>query len=176
MNILLIILIIIAIPFIRALLLKKEYIIEREIIIDKPRQEVFDYIKFQKNGENYNKWIMTDPNMKKEFTGVDGTVGFIYAWDSENKQVGKGEQETKQITDGKRIDFEIRFIKPFEGKAGISMATDSVSENQTKVKWAFDGIRNYPMRIMHLLLNLKKMLGKDLQTSLANLKTVLEKK
>jgi hypothetical protein len=27
--------------------------------------------------------------MKKEYTGTDGTVGFISAWDSENKELGR---------------------------------------------------------------------------------------
>lgn len=35
---------------------------------------------------------MTDPNMRKNFKGTDGTVGFCYAWDG-NKKAGKGEQE-----------------------------------------------------------------------------------
>jgi hypothetical protein len=55
------------------------------------------------------------------------------------------------------------------------MITESSAGNQTRVKWIFDGLRNYPMKIMHLVLNLKKMLGRDLQTSLDNLKAVLEK-
>lgn len=31
--------------------------------------------------------------MKREFRGEDGTVGFVAAWDSENPDAGKGEQE-----------------------------------------------------------------------------------
>ncbi len=44
---------------------------------------------------------MTDPLMKKQFKGTDGTVGFLYAWDSQNNEVGKGEQEIERIKDGK---------------------------------------------------------------------------
>jgi hypothetical protein len=50
--------------------------------------------------------------MKKEFRGTDGTDGFVYAWDG-NKNAGSGEQEIKRITDGDRIDLEIRFARPF---------------------------------------------------------------
>jgi Polyketide cyclase / dehydrase and lipid transport len=175
MNIIIIILIIIAIPFILALFVQSEYFIERQIIINKPVMEVFNYIKFLKNAGNYNKWVMTDPNMKKEYKGTDGTVGFIYSWDSNNKQVGKGEQEIINIRNGERIDYEIRFVKPFEGKSNASLTTETTTGNFTKVTWVFKGIRNYPMKIMHMLFNLKKVLGKDLAASLANLKTVLEK-
>ena len=174
MNILILIIILISIPFILAVFLSNEYLIEREITINRPRHEVFDYIKFLRHAERFNKWVMMDPDMKKEFRGTDGTEGFVYAWDSNNKQVGKGEQEIRNISAGERIDYEIRFMKPFEKVSYAHITTTTVSENQTKVKWAFSGMRNYPMKIMHLLLNLKKILGNDLQTSLGNLKNVIE--
>ena len=87
-KILIVVVIIIAIPLIIALFIKKEYSIQREITINKPQQEVFNYVKYLKNQDNYSKWVMTDPAMKKDFRGTDGTVGFVYAWDSKNKNAG----------------------------------------------------------------------------------------
>ena len=72
--------IIIAIPLVVALFVKKDYVVEREIIINKPKAEVFEYIKFLKNQDNYSKWNMMDPDMKKTYQGTYGTVGFISAW------------------------------------------------------------------------------------------------
>jgi hypothetical protein len=153
-----------------------EYTIESEVVINKPSDEIFNYIKLQQNQNYYNKWVMADPAMKKEYKGNDGMVGFIYAWDSNNNQVGKGEQETKKIINGKQIDFEVRFERPFEGTSNTTMITEPLSENQTKVKWLFKGKLNYQMKIIHLLLNLKKALGKDMDKSLETLKTTLEAK
>src|SRR4051812_17891546 len=116
MTILIIVLLIIAIPLIMAATLSKVYAIEREVTIDKPCKEVFDYIKLIRNSENWSKWVMADPNSKKTSKGTDGTVGFIYGWDSENKNVGQGEQEIIAIKEGERVDYELRFIKPFENK------------------------------------------------------------
>ncbi|WP_254500404.1 hypothetical protein, partial [Salmonella enterica] len=72
---------------------------EREITINKSRQEVYDYIKYLKNQNNFSKWAKMDPAMKTEFRGTDGTVGFVSAWESAKKDVGKGEQEIKNLTD-----------------------------------------------------------------------------
>jgi len=179
MNTLLIILliigVIIAIILIAAALTPSGYVVEKEIIINRPNQRVFEYIKYLKNQDNYNKWVMVDPNHKKEYRGTDGTPGFVYAWDSDNKQVGKGELEIKHITEGKRVDLDILFIKPFEGKAAAYLTTEPAGNaNQTKVNWVFSGQRNFPMKIMHVVFNLTKMLGRDLNTSLTNLKAVLE--
>ena len=174
-KIFIILITLVVILLIVALFAKKDYDVEKEIVIDKPRQEVFNYIKFLKNQNNYSKWATMDPGMKKEYRGADGTVGFVSAWDSDQKEVGKGEQEIKKITDGKRIDYELRFIKPFESTEQTYMATDAVSENQTKVKWGFNGRMNYPMNLMLLCMNMEKMVGDDLQTGLNNLKNIVEK-
>ena len=178
MSIITIILVVIgaalAIILLAAASAKPEYSVQQEIIINKPKQEVFDYIKYSKNQNYYNKWWMMDPNARKEYTGVDGTPGFIMKWDSDNKQAGKGEQETKAITD-ERVDYEIRFIKPFEGTSPSYMLAKTISPTQTRVIWFFSGDRNFGMRIFHVLFNIKKMLGKDMLISLNNLKSILEK-
>src|SRR5262249_13104108 len=120
--ILIIIAVIIAIILIAAAATSTEYAIERDITINRPTDRVFDYVRHLKNQDNFNKWVMVDPNVRKEYRGTDGTPGFVYAWDSDNKQVGKGEMEIKRIAEGKRVDMDIHFIKPFEGDAAAYIA------------------------------------------------------
>ncbi len=173
MTILIIIAIIIALFFIVAYLSKRGYSLEREITIDKPAHEVFSYLKHIRNQDFFNKWVMMDPAMKKEFRGTDGTIGFIYAWDG-NKQAGAGEQEIKNITEDKKLDIEVRFTRPFAGIAYTPFTTQAISPNQTKVKWGMSSEMKYPMNIMLLFMNMDKMLGNDIQTSLTTLKKLLE--
>ena len=173
--ILLIIAAVVVFILIAAALSSAEYVVEQEIVINQPKQTVFDYIRITKNQNHYNKWWMMDPNARKEYTGIDGQPGFVMKWESDNKQAGKGEQETTRVTEGQRIDYEIRFIKPFEGISPSHIETAAITPNQTKVTWVFAGSRNFGMRIFHLLFNIKKMLGKDILTSLNNLKNILEK-
>jgi hypothetical protein len=126
-----------------------------------------------KNQDHYNKWVMMDPNLKKQYRGTDGTVGFVYAWEG-NDKAGKGEQEIREINEGKEMDIEIRFEKPFEGIAQTKMITQPVSQNQTKVVWTMKGESKYPMNITNLFTD--KMLGGDLSESLSGLKRILENK
>src|ERR1700754_2213779 len=72
---------ILVIVLIGAATLSNDYKVERDIIINKPSQDVYSFIKYLKNQDSYNKWVMMDPNVRTTFTGVDGTPGFIYAWD-----------------------------------------------------------------------------------------------
>jgi uncharacterized protein YndB with AHSA1/START domain len=166
--------IIIVIPLVAAFFVKKHYAVEREIIINKPKHLVFDYVRLLKNQDNFSKWATMDPGMKREYKGTDGHVGFVSAWDSKMKDVGKGEQEIKNIVEGERIDYELRFIEPWESTSPAYIITESVDENQTKVKWGFSGKFDYPMNLMLVFMNMDEILGNDFETGLANLKQTLE--
>ncbi|MCU0430848.1 MAG: SRPBCC family protein [Cytophagaceae bacterium] len=162
-------------PLFIALFLKKQFTVERDIVINKPKQEVFDFIKLLKNQDSYSVWALKDPSMKKEWRGTDGTVGFVSGWDSQNDEVGKGEQEIIGIQEGQRVDYELRFFKPMEGKDNAYMTTEALSDSTTKVVWGFKGNMAYPMNLMLLFFDMEQMLGADFQNGLSNLKKEVEK-
>lgn len=177
MNIALIILIvvvgIITLLLIIALFMKKKHYVRREIIINAQKQKVFDFLKFLKNQEQFNKWATAGKeNRKEEFIGTDGTVGFIYAW-SGDKSAGQGEKEIMNIVEGEKIETEIRFVKPFRTSANIIMETKSLSDNQTKVSMSNAGTLQYPLNI--LIPIVEKNFPKDMDDSLCKLKVILEK-
>ena len=174
-KILLFIGIFIGLVMVAAIFVKREYSVEREIIINKPKQQVFEYIKFLKNQDNYSTWAIMDPNMKKEYTGTDGTVGFISSWDSKDDQLGRGEQEIRKITEGDRIDFQLRFFEPIKSTSPAFMTTNSISPTQTKVKWGMSGTMDYPTNAVLLFMDVSEILGRDLTAGLTTLKGVLEK-
>jgi hypothetical protein len=175
-KIILALLIIVAIALIAGLFMTKDYAIEKEILVNKPKDSVFNYAKYLKNQDHYSVWNMKDPKMEKMYSGIDGTVGFIAGWNSKDKNIGVGEQEIKSIKDGERLDLELRFKVPFEATDNAYMITEAVSSSQTKVIWGFKGKMSYPMNIMLPIMGIEEMLGKDLQEGLVNLKTILEKK
>jgi hypothetical protein len=153
---------------------KKDYSVGKEIVINKSKNIVFDYLRLLKNQNKFSVWGSMDPNMKTEFRGSDGTEGFISAWESDNKNVGQGEQEILKIVDGERVDYEIRFIKPFKSTSWAYITTAIVNDNQTRVHWEFNGKMKYPANLMLLFMNMEKMVGGDLDKGLQNLKIILE--
>jgi hypothetical protein len=164
---------IIALLFIAGLFISKDMSAYREIVIYKPKAEVFNYIKYLKNQHNYSKWARLDPGMKNEYRGTDGAPGFINSWEG-NKKVGKGEQEILAVSDG-RLDTELRFEKPFKSIAKAKMTTEAAGDNATKVTWGFESKMNYPLNVMKLFMNMDKSIGDDFSTGLNNLKEVMEK-
>jgi hypothetical protein len=148
--------------------------IEKSIEINLSPALVFDYLKITKNQDNFSVWNMTDPNMKKNYRGTDGTVGFMYGWDSTLKNVGAGEQEITGIKEGKNIDYEVRFFRPMQNTAKINFHITGNGEESTVVVWKFDAPSKFPMSLVSPIF--KIMLGKDLEKGLKNLKRILEKK
>ncbi|MEP7373216.1 MAG: SRPBCC family protein [Chitinophagaceae bacterium] len=181
MNIIVTILVIvagiIALLLVIGLFMRKQHYVKREIVINAPRQKVFDYVKLLKNQDEFNKHAMAGPDRKKEFRGTDGTVGYVYAW-SGSKNAGEGEKEIMNIIEGKRIDMEIRFVKPMKASAIITIETESLSDpdsyqDQTKLSWSNTGTLKYPVNIMIPMM--EKHVVKDMDSSLSTLKNILEK-
>src|SRR3546814_7066188 len=133
-TILVILAIIGAIPLIAALFVKREFTSERQITVNKPKQEVFDYIKHLSNQKDYDVWHKMDPNAVTTASGTDGTVGFVHAWDG--TKIGKGEQEITNIVEGERMDTQLRFKEPFESEASCYLLTEAQGESTTFVKWS----------------------------------------
>jgi uncharacterized protein YndB with AHSA1/START domain len=159
-----------------ALFGRKSYMIEKEIRIKRSKNDVFEYIRYLKNQDYFNKWVMTDPSMKKTYTGTDGSSGFIYAWDG-NKKAGAGEQEIRQVIPGERIDIDIRFQRPFKGFAKVFLAVDAdqhSGKEGTRLRWLFSSRMPFPSNLALMLFRVDKILGKDIELSLRNLKTILE--
>ena len=172
MTFLYVVLALIALILFIAALLPKTVTISASTLINRPVKEVFEYVKHLKNQEYYSVWVMADPNVKLTYTGTDGTVGFISAWDSENKNVGKGAQEITNIEENHRYDVELRFEKPFQATNQAYTTTEPAGENQTKVTNVFVAHSAFPMNLMSVMM--KKMLLRDMNQTMANLMKVLE--
>jgi hypothetical protein len=155
---------------------KRKYTIVREITVNRPRQEVFDYISHFRNQPEYSKWLLLDPNTKIDFSGTDGEPGFTLSFNSKNKKAGKGEQEIKKIIRGERVEYDLRFLEPFEFVANGYTSAEAITENQTRVKWVYNSGMKYPMNILLLFMDMEKIIGTDAEETLGNMKSRIERK
>jgi len=147
--------------------------IEKSITINKSSRLVFEYLKITGNQDSFSVWNMADPNMKKSYKGTDGTIGFQYSWDSTVKNVGAGVQEITAIEDGKSIESSINFTRPMQNHGKTKFEITSLGTESTTVVWVFDSPSKFPMSLFSPIF--KRMLGKDLEKGLINLKSILEK-
>lgn len=173
MPVVLIVLTMVAVPFIVALFVRKDYSVEREIRINRPQKVVFDYIRYLKNHDQFSKWGKMDIHIVRQYYGTDGSIGFIAAWESIARNIGRGEQRITRIEAPQRIEIELRILKPYPSVAQLTMTTAPASRNESVVRWSFSSKMNYPSNLM-LLFNIEKAIGKDLEAGLKAIKQQLE--
>jgi hypothetical protein len=152
---------------------KKDYVVQRDVVVNKPSQPIYDYVKLFSNQMDFNAWLKMDPKTKTEIRGTDGTVGSVYAWESD--ETGKGEQTLVGMNNAHSLDYDLHFMKPMEGHAKNNISFESIADNRTKVVTRFSGHTPYPFNIMHLFMNMDKMIGDNMQAELNDIKTHMEK-
>ncbi len=165
-KILIILLIIIAIPLIVALFVSKDFKGYAEISINKPKQEVFDYIQNVENQRHFGVWFLMDPNIKTSSTGIDGTEGYKLEWESE--VVGNGSQTITKIAKNDSVisSFEFGFGDPAKGYFILK----EISPTETSLGWGISGKSPYPFNLMSLFMDNNE----SFETSVQNLKKILE--
>jgi hypothetical protein len=171
-KILLILASLVVVVLIAAAVMPKDFKIEQEIVINKPKSEVFDYLRMVKNENIWSPWAKKDPNIVQDYKGEDGTVGFVVSW-SGNSAVGVGEEEITNIVNNERIDLELRFQKPMKTTNKAYFITEDINNNQTKVTWGMEGRTPYPLNIICFFM--QKEVKKEFASGLNNLKKILEK-
>lgn len=151
----------------------KSYEVNRNITVNRTVSDVFQYLKYIKNQDNWSPWRKKDPNLTQSFEGSDGEVGFISKWKG-NKEVGMGEQEIKRIVENDRIETELRFLKPWKSESDAYIKVEEISADTTNVIWGFSGRNPFPFNIFMLFFSFEKAVGRDFEEGLDNLKQILE--
>ena len=148
---------------------KKEYAVERSIIIDAPQDVVWQHVKYFKNWSAWSPWYAKDSTMAWIFSGTDGELESAYAWTSEES--GSGEMTNTGLTEGEELIYHTHFLEPWESESAGYVRLRTV-DGGTEVKWGFSG---EVKGIASLFLNMDKMIGPDFEAGLALLKTHAEK-
>jgi hypothetical protein len=111
--------------------------------------------------------------MKRTFGTTTSGKGAYYAWEG-NKDVGKGSMEITASTSPSRLALKLDFIEPFEAHNTVEYSLKPAGDS-TNVTWAIDGPVPFISKVICLFVSMDKMIGKDFEAGLANLKAVAEK-
>lgn len=173
-KILLFLVSLVIIALIAAALMPKSYTVTVSETINKPKAEVYDYVKIFANQKEYSEWIKPDPNLNLVITGTDGTVGSKSYWKSNNSDVGEGSQTITAMSDDE-ISIDLAFIAPMEGTGKVLNKFESKDSTTTvlTVSTIFDA--PFPMNLPSILVG-KPMIEKTEKQIMVNIKQILEAK
>ncbi len=172
LNTILIIVLLIASALIYAATKPNTFRVQRSATIASPSEKVFALINDLPAWASWSPWEKKDLAMKKTYSGAAQGKGAILEWDG-NKDVGTGRMEILESTPSSTILIKLDFFKPFEAH-NTAEFTLAPNAGATEVIWAMYGPQPYMMKIMGIVMNMDKMVGKDFEDGLANLKALAE--
>jgi hypothetical protein len=163
------VLLLLAIILILGLTQPKDLAIERSIIIKGPQSAVFDQIANFKNWMHWSPWVAKEPSVKITYKGDDGAAGSSYHWLGD--ETGEGEMSSTQINNG-QMNFDLKFIKPWSGKAEGFLKTEVLASGETKVTWNMINHGSFPLNAMNYFM--EKIIGSDFENGLDLMKKFVE--
>ena len=167
------ILIILVVLLIIPLFLSKDLNYEKSIMIDASIDKVWKNVASLTAMDKWSPWNERDPNMARDLTGVDGSVGAKQSWVSKEKNVGEGSQTIVSVDEPTQISTKLEFIKPFKSQANAYVKLKEEG-SATQATWGFESQMPYPMNIMKLFMNFEKNMDKDFGAGLNKLKKISE--
>lgn len=153
------------------LIAPKDYTAERTIVIDAPREVVFQHVQYWANWAAWSPWAEMDTAMVVTIEGEDGLKGALYKW--VGTTTGAGEMEVTEVKMNESFDFHLHFTEPWDSHSDGYFRLKDV-DGKTEVAWGMYGEMPMPWNIMLLFQSMDKMMEKDYNKGLANLKAVVE--
>jgi len=147
--------------------------VERTVTIAAPPEAIYPYLADFQKWEAWSPYEKLDPALKRTFSGIPETIGAGYAWDG-NKKAGAGSMEIKETHPPLHLSLFLNFTRPIQANNLVDF-TLTPEGAQTTVSWAMVGQAPYLVKVMQMLINMDKMVGKDFAVGLANLKAVAER-
>ncbi|HEX7812829.1 MAG TPA: SRPBCC family protein [Burkholderiales bacterium] len=149
------------------------FTVQRSASIKAPPEKIFPLINDYRNWAAWSPYETRDPAMKRTFGPTTVGKGATYAWDG-NKEVGQGSMEIQESVPSSRVTIKLDFLKPFEAHNRVEFTLQPQGDT-TRVSWNMRGPAPFFSKVMQVFINMDKMVGRDFETGLANMKAVAEK-
>jgi hypothetical protein len=147
--------------------------VQRAIAIKAPPEKIFPLINDFHQWQSWSPYETKDPAMKRSFSGAASGKGAVYGWEG-NKNVGSGRMEILDSSAPSKIVIKLDFFTPFEGH-NTAEFTLLPQADVTNVTWAMHGPAPFMSKLMQVFMNLDRMIGKDFEIGLVNLKRLTER-
>jgi carbon monoxide dehydrogenase subunit G len=166
-------LIAVAIVLVQAAMKPDTFRVERTASIAAPPEKIFPLINNFRAWPGWSPYEKKDPAMKRTFSGPATGKGAAYAWDGD-KNVGAGRIEIADVSPPNKVTIKLDMIKPFPTHNIVNFTLEPKGQS-TNVTWAMQGPVPFMAKIVHVIVNMDRMVGGDFEAGLANLKALAER-
>ena len=146
--------------------------VERSLRIHASPERLHAMINDLHSFNTWNPYERKDPALKGSYGQTTVGAGARYGWES--NEVGTGSLAILETVPASKVTMALDFVKPFEAHNQAEF-TLQPEQDGTRVTWAMHGPVPYLAKVMHVFINVDRMVGTDFEAGLANLKTLAEK-
>ena len=172
------ILIVLALAFAAVLILAATkpdvYTVSRSQIVSAPAEQLHAIINTPREFERWSPYFPKDPQMTNSYSGPASGVGARHNF-AGNSQVGSGSVEIIRSTVPSEVAMLLTMLKPFAAQNEVTYSIVPQGSS-TQVTWTMTAKSPFFAKIISVFINMDKMIGKDFETGLVNLKAVAEKR
>jgi hypothetical protein len=147
--------------------------LQRSTTINASPQTVFALINDYRNWTAWSPWEKKDPNLKRTYSEPSSGKGATYAWEGD-KNVGKGSMTMTEATPASRVALNLDFEKPFQANNKVVFALESKGLT-TDVTWSMEGPTPFFAKVIHVFIDMDRMVGKDFEAGLSDMKAAAER-
>lgn len=148
--------------------------VQRSLSIAAPPAKIFPLINDLHAFQTWSPYEKKDPAMKRTHSGPASGPGASYAWDG-NKEIGVGSMQITEAVAPDRVTMKLDFLQPFEAHNIVDFTLVPNGYGSTEVTWALHGPSPFVSKLMGLVFDMDKMVGRDFDEGLASLKALAEK-
>lgn len=146
------------------------YKVERTKTISASPAIVYSQISNLKSWNSWTAWARMDSAMTTTYEGVDGELGSLMRWESE--EMGAGNVEITELVPNEKVGYKLTFVD--WGSVSTGVFTISDSSGSSYVSWSNEGDIPFIMRTMCLFMGgMDAMMGPDFEKGLNNLAEVI---
>jgi len=149
------------------------FAVQRTATIKASPEKIFPLINDFKQWVAWSPYEKIDPAMKRTYGATTAGKGATYGWEGD-KNVGSGSMEILDAPAPQKVTIKLDFTKPFEAHNGAEFTLVPVGD-VTNVTWSMRGPVPFFGKIIHLFMDMDKMVGGSFAEGLANLKAATEK-
>jgi len=145
--------------------------VERSVTIAAPASVVFAHIADFRQWTAWSPYEKLDPLAQKSYSGPASGAGASFHYAGE--KLGEGRMTVLDATPDDHITIRAEFLKPFRATNRIDF-TLAPAPSGVRVTWAMSGTNSFVFKAVTAVVNMDKLLGKEFESGLADLKRVSE--
>lgn len=150
-----------------------EFHVSRSVEMEAPPEVIFPHVNRLSAWEAWSPYEQIDPEMEKTFEGPEQGEGAVMRWKG-NSQAGAGSTKIIQSVPNKSVQIQLTMTEPF-GCENDVLFTFVPNGESTTVTWAMTGNVGFGGKLIHLFINMDRMVGGQFQDGLTQLKEIAEK-